>query len=189
MPYAVTPTTLPGVLVLTPKVFGDARGFFYESFNQRDFDAATGLAGVQFVQDNHSRSARGVLRGLHYQLPPQAQGKLVRVTHGAVYDVVVDIRRSSPTFGRWVGVELSAENHRQLWVPPGFAHGFLTLSESAEFLYKTTAYYSPAHERILHWRDAALGVGWPLEQAGVEQPLLAAKDAAAPVLAQAECFD
>jgi len=189
MPYTVTPTALPGVLVLTPKVFGDARGFFYESFNQRDFDDATGLAGVQFVQDNHSRSARGVLRGLHYQLAPQAQGKLVRVTHGAVYDVVVDLRRSSPTFGRWDGVELSADNHRQLWVPPGFAHGFLTLSESAEFLYKTTAYYSPAHERSLLWYDAALGIDWPLVQAGVEQPLLAAKDAAAGTLAQADCFD
>jgi dTDP-4-dehydrorhamnose 3,5-epimerase len=188
MPYTVTPTALPGVLVLTPKVYGDARGFFYESFNQRDFDAATGLSGVQFVQDNHSRSARGVLRGLHYQLPPQAQGKLVRVTHGAVYDVVVDMRRSSPTFGRWDGVELSADNHRQLWVPPGFAHGFLTLSESAEFLYKTTAYYSPAHERSLLWCDAALGIHWPLAQAGVEQPLLAAKDAAAGTWGQADCF-
>jgi len=141
------------------------------------------------VQDNHSRSARGVLRGLHYQLPPQAQGKLVRVSQGAVYDVVVDMRRSSPTFGRWDGVELSADNRRQLWVPPGFAHGFLTLTESAEFLYKTTAYYSPAHERSLLWCDAELGIEWPLEQAGVEQPLLAAKDAVAAPLAQAECFD
>ena len=188
MPYTVTPTALSGVLVLTPKVFGDARGFFYESFNQRDFEAATGLAGLQFVQDNHSRSAQGVLRGLHYQMPPKAQGKLVRVSHGAVFDVVVDIRRSSPTFGRWEGVELSASNCRQLWVPPGFAHGFLTLTESAEFLYKTTDYYSPAHERCLLWSDPALGITWPLAQAGVAEPLLAGKDAAAPLLAQAECF-
>jgi len=188
MPYTVTPTALPGVLVLTPKVFGDARGFFYESYNQSDFEAATGLSGLQFVQDNHSRSAQGVLRGLHYQMPPKAQGKLVRVTHGAVFDVVVDIRRSSPTFGQWVGVELSASNHRQLWVPPGFAHGFLTLTESAEFLYKTTHYYSPAHERSLLWSDPALGIDWPLAQAQTTEPLLAGKDAAAPLLAQAECF-
>jgi len=189
MPYTVTPTALPGVLVLTPKVFGDARGFFYESFNQRDFEAATGLTGLQFVQDNHSRSAQGVLRGLHYQVPPRAQGKLVRVSHGAVFDVVVDMRRASPAFGRWDGVELSASNFRQLWVPPGFAHGFLTLSESAEFLYKTTDGYSPAHERCLFWNDPALGIAWPLAQAGVELPLLAAKDATAPPLSRAELFD
>ena len=186
MPYTVTPTALPGVLVLTPKVFGDARGYFYESFNQRDFDAATGLTGVQFVQDNHSRSALGVLRGLHYQLSPRAQGKLVRVSHGAVYDVVVDIRPGSPTFGRWAGVELSASNHRQLWVPPGFAHGFLALSDGAEFLYKTTDTYSPAHERCIRWDDPTIGIDWPIPDGqGPEfKPILAAKDASAPLLGQ-----
>ena len=161
MPYTVTPTAIPDVLVLEPKVFGDARGFFYESFNQRDFEQATGLQGIHFVQDNHSKSSRGVLRGLHYQVPPHAQGKLVRVVQGAVFDVAVDIRRSSPTFGRWVGVELSETNHRQLWIPPGFAHGFLTLTETAEFLYKTTDYYAPAHERSIRWDDPTLAIEWP----------------------------
>lgn len=168
----VIPTAIPEVLILEPKVFGDARGFFFESFNQKAFNQATGL-NPNFVQDNHSRSARGVLRGLHYQLPPHAQGKLVRVVQGAVFDVAVDIRKGSPTFGQWVGVELSEDNHRQLWIPPGFAHGFLTLTESADFLYKTTDYYAPSHERCLAWDDAAVGIKWP--SAGVA-PLLSAKD-------------
>ena len=182
MPFTVTPTALPEVLILEPKVFGDARGFFYESFNQRDFAQATGL-DVQFVQDNHSRSVKGVLRGLHYQIQ-HPQGKLVRVTRGSVFDVVVDIRRSSPRFGMWAGVELSADNFRQLWVPPGFAHGFVVTSESAEFLYKTTDYWHPAHERSLLWSDPALGIVWPMQDA----PQLAAKDAAAKTLAEAEVF-
>ena len=182
MPFTVTPTALPEVLILEPKVFGDARGFFYESFNQRDFAQATGL-DVQFVQDNHSRSVKGVLRGLHYQIQ-HPQGKLVRVTRGSVFDVVVDIRRSSPRFGMWAGVELSADNFRQLWVPPGFAHGFVVTSESAEFLYKTTDYWCPAHERSLLWNDPALGIVWPMQDA----PQLAAKDAAAKTLAEAEVF-
>ena len=175
----VTPTSIADVLILEPRVFGDERGFFMESFNQRAFNETTGLA-LDFVQDNHSRSARGVLRGLHYQLPPHAQGKLVRVTQGAVFDVVVDIRRSSPSFGQWAGVELSGSNHRQLWVPPGLAHGFLVLSESADFLYKTTAYYEPKAERSLRWDDPLLAITWPDLGA---PPLLAAKDAAAPGLA------
>lgn len=183
MPYTVTPTALPEVLILEPKVFGDARGFFYESFNARDFAQCTGL-DVSFVQDNHSKSARGVLRGLHYQIQ-HAQGKLVRVVQGEVFDVAVDLRKSSATFGQWVGVHLSADNHRQLWVPPGFAHGFMVLSESAEFLYKTTDYWYPEHERSLLWSDAQVGIQWPLDG----QPLLAAKDAAAKPLAEAECFD
>lgn len=183
MPFTVTPTALPEVLVLEPKVFGDARGFFYESFNQRDFATATGL-DVQFVQDNHSRSAKGVLRGLHYQIQ-HPQGKLVRVTQGAVFDVAVDIRRSSPRFGKWVGVELSADNFRQLWIPPGFAHGFVVTSESAEFLYKTTDYWYPAHERSLLWSDPALGIEWPLQ----DVPQLAAKDAVAKTLVEAEVFE
>lgn len=182
MPYTVTQTALPEVLILEPKVFGDDRGFFFESFNQRDFQRATGLE-VNFVQDNHSRSSRGVLRGLHYQIQ-HPQGKLVRVTQGAVFDVAVDMRRSSPTFGRWAGVTLSAANHRQLWIPPGFAHGFLVTSESAEFLYKTTDYWHPEHERSLLWNDPALGIDWPL----LTPPTLAAKDAAGLVLAQAEVF-
>ena len=171
MPYTVTPTDLPDVLVLEPKVFGDARGFFYESFNAREFAAATGLH-VSFVQDNHSRSARGVLRGLHYQIE-HAQGKLVRVTEGEVYDVAIDLRRSSPTFGRWVGVTLSAENHRQLWIPPGFGHGFVVVSESADFLYKTTDYYAPQHERCIIWNDPTLAVEWPL----TGPPILSPRDA------------
>lgn len=157
----VTPTALPGVLILEPKVFGDERGFFLESFNQRAFNEATGL-DVTFVQDNHSRSAKGVLRGLHYQLPPHEQGKLVRVVRGSVFDVAVDIRRDSPTFGQWVGVELSEANHRQLWIPPGLAHGFLVTSESADFLYKATGYYAPQAERTLAWNDRTVNVSWPL---------------------------
>ena len=172
MPYTVTPTAIADVLILEPKVFGDARGVFYESFNARDFAQATGL-DVHFVQDNHSKSAQGVLRGLHYQIQ-HPQGKLVRVVQGEVFDVAVDLRKSSPTFGQWVGVHLSADNHRQLWVPPGFAHGFVVLSESAEFLYKTTDYYAPEFERCLAWDDPSLNIAWPLD--GVS-PLVSAKDA------------
>jgi dTDP-4-dehydrorhamnose 3,5-epimerase len=179
----VTPTAIPDVLIIEPKVFGDARGFFFESYNRQSFQAATCL-DVDFVQDNHSKSTKGVLRGLHYQLPPKAQGKLVRVVQGEVFDVAVDLRKSSPTFGRWVGDILSAENKKQLWIPPGFAHGFLTLSNSAEFLYKTTDYYSPEHERGLLWNDPALGIAWPIDG----EPKLAAKDAAALPLKQAEVF-
>ncbi len=183
MPYTVTKTAITDVLMLEPKVFGDARGFFYESFNAKDFAKSTGL-DVSFVQDNHSKSAKGVLRGLHYQIQ-HAQGKLVRVVQGEVFDVAVDLRRTSPTFGQWVGVHLSADNHRQLWVPPGFAHGFVVLSDSAEFLYKTTDYWYPEHERSLLWNDPAIGIHWPLDG----PPLLAAKDAAGKLLAEAECFD
>ncbi|MDD2810988.1 dTDP-4-dehydrorhamnose 3,5-epimerase [Rhodoferax sp.] len=183
MPYTVTPTTLPEVLILEPKVFGDARGFFFESFNARNFAQATGL-DVQFVQDNHSKSAKGVLRGLHYQIQ-HPQGKLVRVTQGEVFDVAVDLRRSSPTFGQWAGVVLSADNKRQLWVPPGFAHGFLVTSESAEFLYKTTDYYHPEFECSLLWNDPELGVHWPLNSA----PHLAAKDIAGMPFSSAAIFD
>jgi len=183
MAYHAISTALPGLLILEPKVFGDTRGFFFESFNAQDFAKVTGVLDVNFVQDNHSRSAQGVLRGLHYQIQ-QPQGKLVRVTEGEVFDVAVDIRRSSPHFGQWVGVHLSADNKRQLWVPPGFAHGFAVLSASAEFLYKTTDYYAPAHERCVVWNDPSLAIDWPLQST----PLLAAKDAQAPVLAQAEVF-
>lgn len=183
MPYEVTKTALPEVLILEPKVFGDDRGFFFESFNQRDFQQATGLH-VNFVQDNHSRSIQGVLRGLHYQIQ-HPQGKLVRVTHGVVFDVAVDMRQSSPNFGKWVGVELSADNKRQLWVPPGFAHGFLVTSDSAEFLYKTTDYWHPEHERSLLWCDQNVGVQWPIHG----QPKLASKDASGKVFAEAETFD
>jgi dTDP-4-dehydrorhamnose 3,5-epimerase len=171
-------TAIDGVLVLRPKVFGDARGFFFESFNQRAFDDAAGRH-VDFVQDNHSRSARGVLRGLHFQKGDRAQGKLVRVVAGAVFDVAVDIRRASPTFGRWVGVELSADNQRQMWVPPGLAHGFLVLSDSADFLYKTTEYYSPQDEGAVRWDDPDLAIEWP--DLG-EPPKLSTKDAAAAAL-------
>ena len=171
-------TAIEGVLILQPKVFGDARGFFLESFNQKVFDEAVGHH-VDFVQDNHSRSARGVLRGLHFQRGEKAQGKLVRVVAGAVFDVAVDIRRDSPTFGRWVGVELSADNHRQLWVPPGLAHGFLVLSETADFLYKTTDFYSPQHEGAVRWDDPELAIAWPDVGAA---PTLSAKDAAAGTL-------
>ena len=179
----VIPTTIPDVLIIEPTVFGDARGFFYESYNARQFQALTGIA-PQFVQDNHSRSARGVLRGLHYQIR-QPQGKLVRVTSGEVFDVCVDLRRSSPFFGQSVAVTLSAENHRQLWIPPGFAHGFLVTSEYAEFLYKTTDYYAPEHERSLQWNDPALNIAWPVQG----EPLLSAKDKSAASLAQAETFE
>jgi dTDP-4-dehydrorhamnose 3,5-epimerase len=176
MPYHVTQTPIEGVLVLEPKVFGDARGFFYESFSQRDFNQATGLSCI-FVQDNHSKSAKGVLRGLHYQTQ-HAQGKLVRVVHGAVFDVAVDIRKGSPTFGQWFGLELSAENKKQLWIPAGLAHGFLVTSESAEFLYKTTDYYYPEFELSLLWSDSDLAIDWPLHMLDGE-PLLALKDAQA----------
>jgi dTDP-4-dehydrorhamnose 3,5-epimerase len=178
----VIQTAIPGVVIIEPKVFGDDRGFFYESYNQQRFEELTGSAPV-FVQDNHSRSARGVLRGLHYQIQ-QTQGKLVRVTSGEVFDVCVDLRRSSPTFGKSVSVILSAENHRQFWVPPGFAHGFLVTSDSAEFLYKTTDYYVPQYERSLLWNDPALGIEWPLQQ----EPLLSVKDKAGIPLASAEVF-
>ncbi|TAN48191.1 MAG: dTDP-4-dehydrorhamnose 3,5-epimerase [Methylococcaceae bacterium] len=175
-------TDIPDVWILEPKVFGDERGFFYESFNQRVFTQLTGVDAA-FVQDNHSRSRKGVLRGLHYQIQ-QAQGKLVRVVAGAVFDVAADIRRSSPTFGRWVGVHLSADNRRQLWIPPGFAHGFLVVSEYAEFLYKTTDYYAPEHERSILWNDAELGIAWPLDG----EPNLSAKDMAGIALKEAEVF-
>ena len=177
----VTPTALPEVLVLEPRVFADDRGFFFESWNAQVF-ADAGIDAA-FVQDNHSRSARGVLRGLHYQIE-QAQGKLVRVIAGEVFDVAVDLRRSSPNFGRSVGVVLSAQSRKMMWVPPGFAHGFLTLSESADFLYKTTDYWNAKHERTLLWNDAALGIDWPLSA----PPVLAAKDAAGTPFAQADCY-
>ena len=179
----VIETAIPGLLILEPKVFGDARGFFMESYNAKAFQDATGL-DVTFVQDNHSRSGKGVLRGLHYQIE-QAQGKLVRVTRGSVFDVAVDLRKSSPTFGQWAGVELSEENSRQLWIPPGFAHGFLVTSDSADFLYKTTDYYAPQFERSLAWNDPTVGVEWPL--AGTA-PLLSAKDVAGKPLAECETF-
>lgn len=178
----VIPTAIPDVLILEPKVFGDDRGFFYESWNQRAFDEAVGRE-VRFVQDNHSKSVKGVLRGLHYQVI-QAQGKLVRVAAGEVFDAVVDLRRSSPTFGRSVSVTLSAANRRMFWVPEGFAHGFLVTSDSAEFLYKTTDYYAPAHERSLLWNDPALGIAWPLEG----EPMLKPADANGAPLARAETF-
>jgi dTDP-4-dehydrorhamnose 3,5-epimerase len=177
----ITRTEIEGVLILEPRVFGDERGFFMESFNQKSFDEAVG-AHVEFVQDNHSRSAKGVLRGLHYQLAPHAQGKLVRVTQGAVFDVAVDIRKGSATFGRWVGMELSGANHRQLWLPPGMAHGFLVVSDSADFLYKTTDYYAPQAERAIRWNDPQIGIAWPLSG---EQIVLSAKDTAAGGLAEA----
>jgi dTDP-4-dehydrorhamnose 3,5-epimerase len=169
MPYTVIQTNLPAILILEPKVFGDERGFFFESFNQRDFQQATGLE-VNFVQDNHSRSIHGVLRGLHYQIQ-HPQGKLVRVIQGEVFDVAVDLRRTSPNFGHWTGVKLSADNKRQVWIPPGFAHGFVVTSEYADFLYKTTDYWYPEHERILLWNDPTVGIDWP-----IKEPKLAAKD-------------
>ena len=181
----VIQTAIPDLLILEPKVFGDARGFFMESFNAKAFQAATGL-DVNFVQDNHSRSAKGVLRGLHYQIE-QAQGKLVRVVRGSVFDVAVDLRRSSATFGQWVGVELSEENNRQFWIPPGFAHGFLVTSDSADFLYKTTDYYAPQFERSLAWNDPTVGVEWPLHLLD-GAPLLSAKDVAGKPLAECETF-
>ena len=180
----VTPTAIPDVLIIEPKVFGDARGFFYESFNQKAFNQATGQ-DVNFVQDNHSRSAKGVLRGLHYQIQ-QPQGKLLRVVRGAVFDVAVDIRKSSPTFGKWVGVELSEENHRQLWVPPGFAHGFVVLSDCTDFLYKTTAYYAVEHERCITWNDASISIDWPIIN---DVPMLSANDRKGTSFACAEVFD
>lgn len=178
----VVKTDLPGVLIIEPRVFGDNRGFFFESFNARSFAEATGLQ-PNFVQDNHSRSARNVLRGLHYQIR-QAQGKLVRVASGEVFDVAVDLRKSSPTFGRWTSTILSAENKRMMWIPEGFAHGFLVLSESADFLYKTTDYYAPTHERCVIWNDPAIGIQWPLSG----EPVLAAKDSAGKRLGDAEVF-
>lgn len=183
----VTRTEIPEVLIIEPKVFGDSRGFFFESWNEKGFREATGVQ-LHFVQDNHSRSAHGVLRGLHYQLQ-QPQGKLVRVVRGAVFDVAVDVRRSSPTFGKWVGTELSEENYRQFWVPPGFAHGFLVLSDSADFLYKTTDYYAPEHERSLAWNDPEVGIAWPSRGAGIAEPILSGKDQAAPTLRDAEVFE
>jgi len=180
----VTPTDLPEVLLIEPKVFGDARGFFFESFNQKAFDEALGRH-VDFVQDNHSRSAKGVLRGLHYQIE-QAQGKLVRCVRGEVFDVAVDIRHSSPNFGKWVGLELSEDNQRMLWVPPGFAHGFVVTSESADFLYKTTDYYAPQFERAIRWDDEVIGVEWPDMPSG---PQVSAKDADASSLADARVYD
>lgn len=185
MPYTITPTRLPDVWVLEPSVFGDDRGFFLESFNQRDFERATGLTGLHFVQDNHSKSGHGVLRGLHYQIQ-HPQGKLVRVVQGEVFDVAVDLRKSSPTFGQWVGEWLSADNHRQMWIPPGFAHGFVVVSDSAEFLYKTTDYWYAAHERSVRWNDPTLAIDWPTL---ASEPLLAAKDAQAPWLPDAEVFE
>lgn len=180
----ITATAIADVKLIEPTVFGDERGFFYESFHQQRFDEAIGYA-VNFVQDNHSRSRRGVLRGLHYQLAPHAQGKLVRCVLGEVFDVAVDIRRSSPTFGQWVGYMLSAENKRQLWIPPGFAHGFVTLSEVAEFVYKTTDYYAPQAERAIRWDDVSLSIAWP--EAGELQ--LSGKDQQALSLEQTELFD
>ncbi|MET0187080.1 MAG: dTDP-4-dehydrorhamnose 3,5-epimerase [Achromobacter sp.] len=178
----VIKTDIPDVMILEPKVFGDERGFFMESFNAEAFAKATGVT-TPFVQDNHSRSAKGVLRGLHYQLQ-QAQGKLLRVVRGTIFDVAVDIRKSSPTFGQWVGVELTADNNRQLWVPPGFAHGFVVLSESADVLYKTTDYYAPASERCISWDDPEIAIAWP---EGIA-PILSAKDQAGKQLRDAEVF-
>lgn len=179
----VTPTAIADVLVIEPKVFGDVRGFFFESFNERTFAETTGIT-ARFVQDNHSRSVRNTLRGLHYQIQ-QAQGKLVRVATGEVFDVVVDIRRSSPTFGRSVGERLSAENKKMIWIPPGLAHGFAVLSEAADFLYKATEYWAPQHERTLLWNDPELAIAWPLEG----EPILAPKDRAGKRLSEAEVFD
>jgi dTDP-4-dehydrorhamnose 3,5-epimerase len=179
----VIPTAIPDVLVFEPKVFGDERGFFFESFNQKIFEQAVGKS-VTFVQDNHSKSQKGVLRGLHYQIPPFAQSKLVRVVEGEVFDVAVDIRKSSSTFGKWVGVHLSASNNRQLWIPEGFAHGFVALSDAAQFLYKTTNFYSTAHERCIKWNDASIGIQWPFEEA----PSLSGKDQLGVDLARADTF-
>ena len=182
MPYMRT--ALPGVLLFDATVYGDDRGFFFESFNRRDFDEAVGH-GVDFVQDNHSRSSQGVLRGLHYQLAPHAQGKLVRVTSGEIFDVAVDIRKGSATYGCWIGERLSETNKRQLWIPPGFAHGFVTLSASADVLYKTTDFYYPSLERCIKWNDSVVGIEWPLQGA----PRLSAKDANGAALIDAEVFD
>src|ERR1700712_314171 len=182
MAIQVTATALPEVKIIEPKVFGDARGLFHESFNAREFSEEV-ETGVSVVQDNHSRSARGVLRGLHYQIE-HAQGKLVRVVEGEVFDVAVDIRKSSPNFGKWAGAVLSEENHLQMWVPPGFAHGFVVLSESAQFLYKTTDYWYPAHERSLFWNDPAVGIEWPIDF----EPKLSDKDIGGKLLADADHF-
>ncbi|CAN5703722.1 dTDP-4-dehydrorhamnose 3,5-epimerase [soil metagenome] len=178
----VIKTSLPEVIIMEPRVFGDERGFFYESFNAKNFAGLTGLE-VQFVQDNHSKSAKNVLRGLHYQIL-QSQGKLVRVTSGEVFDVAVDLRKSSPRFGQWTGATLSADNHRQIWIPPGFAHGFVVISDEAEFLYKTTDYWAPEHERCLQWNDPAIGIDWPM----TELPVMSAKDQQGKSLADAEVF-
>jgi dTDP-4-dehydrorhamnose 3,5-epimerase len=180
-----TPLAIPDVILFEPKVFGDDRGFFYESFNQKVFEQATGLKR-EFVQDNHSKSQKGVLRGLHYQVPPMAQGKLVRVIEGEVFDVAVDIRKNSPTFGQWVGGVLSAQNNNQIWIPEGFAHGFITLSGTAQFLYKTTNYYSPEHERCIAWDDPKLAIDWQLEAIG--KPLLSEKDKTGKLLCDAAVF-
>ncbi|MBC3810591.1 MULTISPECIES: dTDP-4-dehydrorhamnose 3,5-epimerase [Undibacterium] len=177
------PTNLPEVMIIEPKVFGDERGFFFESFNAKKFAELTGV-DVEFVQDNHSLSAKNILRGLHYQIK-QAQGKLVRVVTGEVFDVAVDIRKSSPRFGQWTGVVLSAENQRQLWIPPGFAHGFVVLSDKAEFLYKTTDYWAPEYERSLQWNDPAIGIEWPIQG----EPVMSAKDQQGKLLADAEVFE
>lgn len=179
----ITQARIPEVLIIEPTVFGDERGFFFESFSQRAFNEAVGQ-DFTFVQDNHSKSARNVLRGLHYQLSPKAQGKLVRVVQGEVFDVAVDIRKGSPTFGQWTGEILSAENKKQFWIPPGFAHGFVTLSETAEFLYKTTDYYSPEHERSIIWNDRDLAIDWPI----CGTPLVSERDAAAPTFVSADTF-
>jgi dTDP-4-dehydrorhamnose 3,5-epimerase len=182
MPYTVTPTAIPDVLLLEPRVFSDDRGYFFESYQDRDFQEATGLQ-VEFVQDNHSMSLGGVLRGLHYQIQ-HPQGKLLRAVTGEVFDVAVDLRKSSPTFGRWAGALLSAENRRQLWIPPGFAHGFLTLSDTAQVLYKVTDYWYPEHERTLLWKDPALGIDWPIDG----EPRLAARDIEGTLFGDAEVF-
>ncbi|CAH0150213.1 dTDP-4-dehydrorhamnose 3,5-epimerase [Massilia sp. Bi118] len=183
MPYTVTPTAIPDVLLLEPKVFSDDRGYFFESFNARDFRAATGLE-IDFVQDNHSLSEKGVLRGLHYQIR-HPQGKLMRVVQGSVFDVAVDLRKSLPTFGRWVGALLSADNRRQMWIPPGFAHGFLALSDTAEVLYKITDFWYPEHERTLLWNDPSLAIEWPLDGA----PRLAPKDVDGKLFGEVEVFE
>lgn len=180
-----TRLSIPDVVLFTPKVFGDDRGFFFESFNSKVFEEGTGLQR-DFVQDNHSKSQKGVLRGLHYQLSPKAQGKLVRVVQGEVFDVAIDLRKTSPTFGKWVGEILSADNKKQLWIPEGFAHGFVTLSETAEFLYKTTDCYAPEHERCIRWDDAKLNIHWPT---GARQPLVSSKDAQGVAFDCAEVFD
>ncbi len=182
----VVATDIPDVLIIEPKVFGDARGFFFESFNKQQFEQATGL-NCDFVQDNHSRSAKGVLRGLHYQIK-QPQGKLVRVVEGEVFDVAVDVRKSSPTFGQWVGEHLSAENKKMLWVPPGFAHGFVVLSEAAQFLYKTTDYYAPEHERCIVWNDPQININWPVSTEPRAEPRLSDKDQAGALFKDAEVF-
>ena len=178
----ITPLNIPDVLLIEPQVFGDDRGFFFESFNQNKFEEAMGKK-INFMQDNHSKSVKGVLRGLHYQLPPKAQGKLVRVIQGEVFDVAVDIRKSSPTFGQWVGEILSSDNKKQLWIPQGFAHGFLTLSDTAEFLYKTTDFYSKDHEQAIMWNDKSLHIDWPMDE-----PSLSVKDMAAKLFSDVSYF-